>query len=385
MKKIGIFGGAFNPPHIAHKQIIEISKKELNLDLLVILPSNNPPHKKLIIPKEERKKIIELAFSKEDKIVIDYYEFNSNNINYTIDTILYLKEKYQSELYYIIGGDSMINFDKWKKPEEIIKNTNLVVIQRGNEKKEVIQKIDEYKKKLNKNIYLLNYLPKNISSSLLRFYLSTNQEEKFKNYLDKEVSSYIIENALYENYENIISDLKRDLSDERFKHSLRVAEFALKLNSVTLRLDDKKVILASLLHDVAKSQKVIEDFLNKYKNNDKIINTLCKNKIIHPVLHAFIGSYIVEERYNIKDIEILDSIRYHTTGRENMTDLEKLVFVSDMLEEKRDFDGVDKLRELIYKDFEQGFKKCIKTTYEFVSKKTKDIFYLTEKAYNYYN
>lgn len=384
MKRIGIFGGAFNPPHVAHTQIIEIVKRELKLDYVVILPSNNPPHKKILITKKNRKQLIELAFLNKKDVVIDYYEFDNNEINYTINTIKYLKEKYTGDLFYIIGGDSLINFDKWKKPIEILNTVNLVVLSRGNDIQKIKSKINYFEEKSGKKIYFINEKPIDISSSILRFYLSTDLN-KYKEYIDEKVYNFILINKIYGNYQNIINDLKIDLTESRFNHSLRVVEFALKLNSVTLRLDDQKIILASLLHDVAKPISVIEEFLsNDYDYKDKIINNILNENKNSPVLHAFIGPYIVKKRYNIQDEEILSAIRYHTTGRENMSSLEKLIFVSDMLEEGRDFIDVQNLRDLVFQNFEEGFKECIKKTYKIVSSKTKDIFYLTKEAYNFY-
>ncbi|MCF8009407.1 MAG: bis(5'-nucleosyl)-tetraphosphatase (symmetrical) YqeK, partial [Halanaerobiales bacterium] len=103
-----------------------------------------------------------------------------------------------------------------------------------------------------------------------------------------------------------------------------------------------KLILAAVLHDYAKkySDNVLLDIV---QNED--INVDYWEKKIPVILHAPVGAYLVEKQFGITDLEILDAIRYHVTGRPQMNLLEKIIFIADAIEQSREFNGVNKIRE----------------------------------------
>ena len=158
-------------------------------------------------------------------------------------------------------------------------------------------------------------------------------------------------------------------------HTLRVVIYALKFVD-KLKLDYNKVFIASLLHDCAKN-----NINYGYIYNNKLVPLDSKNT---PIAHAFCGSIVAKEKYGITDTEILDAIFCHSTAKPNMTNLAKLVYSADMLEEGRDFDGVEKLREKFDKDFDRGFIACLEKTVLHLQKENKEIYPLTIDAYNYY-
>ena len=134
------------------------------------------------------------------------------------------------------------------------------------------------------------------------------------------------------------------------------------------------MITACTLHDCA-----------KYVAPDSVEGFNLLEQMPRPVVHAFLGAYIAEHRLNIKDAEIIDAIRYHTSGKAKMSKLSKLVFVADMIEEGRSYEGVEKLRELYQSDdFESCFRECLKEEYQHLLNKKGEIFIETENAYNYY-
>ena len=103
-----------------------------------------------------------------------------------------------------------------------------------------------------------------------------------------------------------------------------------------------------------------------------------------PVLHQYSGAYVAEKFFEVTDGEVLDAIRYHTSGRADMTSLEKLVFLSDMLESGRQFDGVEKLRRIFR---EEGLDPCmrqaLKDTLSYLEKSGGEIYPLTREAYEF--
>ncbi len=157
--------------------------------------------------------------------------------------------------------------------------------------------------------------------------------------------------------EKIIEQLKKMLKPNRLKHSINVAECAVKLSEIYGYIDKDKAYLAGLVHDCAKyfTKDQIDAYIKKY---DIILDPMEVDNIA--LSHSVIGSYVIQDVFNIQDMDIINAVRYHTTGRDDMTILEKIIFIADMIEEGRNFPGVDYLREL---SFSGQLNKAIITSY----------------------
>lgn len=144
------------------------------------------------------------------------------------------------------------------------------------------------------------------------------------------------------NNKELAAHIKTQMSDMRFRHTMGVAETAKKLAGLS-GVQPGKAETAALLHDIARdfSEDHIWQMCQIYN-----INTDEVEKKLPDLLHGKIGAWMARDSYGIEDHEILDAVRFHTTGRKNMSVLEKIIFVADMIEPERSFPGVDKLREL---------------------------------------
>lgn len=142
----------------------------------------------------------------------------------------------------------------------------------------------------------------------------------------------------------IIEKLNTMLKPNRLAHSINVANCAVKLSEI-YGCDTRKAYLAGLVHDCAKyfTKDQIDSYVKKY--NIKL-DPLEVNNI--SLSHSVIGSFVIQDVFNIQDMDIINAVRYHTTGRENMSTLEKIIFMADMIEEGRNFPGVDELRKLSF-------------------------------------
>lgn len=122
--------------------------------------------------------------------------------------------------------------------------------------------------------------------------------------------------------------LKRELSKERYLHTLGVRDCAVEL-AKRYNLNVKKAELAGLLHDCAKckTNDELKEIINKFL--DDVDKNELKN---YKTLHAPVGAYYAKEKFNIEDNEILSAIRWHTLGRVNMTMFEKIIFLADKIE-----------------------------------------------------
>lgn len=157
-----------------------------------------------------------------------------------------------------------------------------------------------------------------------------------------------VENLI--NIEDAYDYIKANLKDGRYIHVLGVVSVAKKL-AIINNVNVEKAEIAALSHDIAKNLSK-NKMLEIIKDNNI---TLGENEKNTPALwHSIVGPILAKEILQIDDIEILDSIRWHTTGRANMTTLEKIIYISDMIEPSRIFKGVEKIREETLKDLDRG-------------------------------
>lgn len=345
--KIGIFGGTFDPPHNGHIKIAETAINELNLDKLIILPSGDPPHKTDVKKSNKfiRYEMAKRAFS-DSRFVMSDYEIQKETLSYTCETLEHFSKDLDGELYFIIGGDSLKNLGKWKCPEKILKLANLFVVGRE------VDTENEYTEKFGDRI--IKSLTEIVDVSSTEIRLKCRFGLPINDLVPKSVEEYIKENLLYQKDIELTQKVRERLKESRYLHTYNVAKCAMKY-AKKLGVDEEDAFIAATLHDVA-----------KYADFAKYADILKEEKVNvpDPCKHAFVGAYIAKEEFNIKSIDIINAIKYHTTGRKGMSNLEKLIFLCDTIEESRDFDGVEALRKLADEDFELAVIKYLESTVE---------------------
>lgn len=359
-----IFGGAFDPPHREHLNILLEASKAANFDRVVIVPTFNPPHKDdSVIDFDTRVLLIDKLFKKSGiNYIVDDIEKRRGDSNYAVEVVAALKEKYAGELYYLIGGDSLINIETWHKPELLFPLATLVVC--GREGYVGLgQKIDYLQNKYGAKIIKINYIGSEISSSLLRLRLNLK--------LDADVDGIELIKDRFNKYDSVLNQLKSYQSDDLYFHSRAVAYRAVEIaRHHRLNIDLNKAFLAGLLHDNAKQRLSLDGF------------DVPSDAVGSPVLHQFLGSLKAERDFGIEDIDILSAINYHTTGKADMTTLEKLIYCADMLSEDRPC--IENLLKVIMTDFEIGFRSCLASSYFYVLSKKRGMYPLTQQAFDYY-
>ncbi len=194
MKKLGIFGGTFNPVHNGHMAVADAAVSQFGLDRLMLLPNYQPPHKKCEAAPELRLAMAEAASRGREKFFVSDYEIKKGGISYSAHTLKAFSELYKGEeLYFIIGGDSLRDFTKWYKPEEIVKYCILLAYPRND------INLDECIKKLRSNlgavVYELHAPEINISSSEIRSIVKSGG--RADDYVPPAVLEIIENNNLY--------------------------------------------------------------------------------------------------------------------------------------------------------------------------------------------
>ncbi|QDW84443.1 HD domain-containing protein [Staphylococcus pasteuri] len=182
--------------------------------------------------------------------------------------------------------------------------------------------------------------------------------------------------------ENAIELVKEKLPEKRFKHSLRVAETAVKLAEI-YDSDKDKAELAGVLHDYCK----YDDLSTMYQTVRQYDLESDLLSYGGEILHGPVCSAIMENDFDVKDEEVLLAIKYHTTGRQQMTKTEKLVFIADYIEPGRKTPGVEEIRDMAYNQgsLDKTIYEISKRTVLFLIQKDITVYGATIACLNYYN
>ena len=181
-------------------------------------------------------------------------------------------------------------------------------------------------------------------------------------------------------FKNIKLKLDKMLPKNRMKHSEGVAKCAVKLSEI-YGYDKEKAYLAGILHDCA-----------KYLNHEQVREYVDKHEIYLDeyeednlaLSHSIIGAVLVQYEFNINDEDIIKAVRYHTTGKADMDKLEKIIYLADIIEENRNYPGVEELRELVYGEkMDEALLKSFDNTIKLVIDRKQIIHPRTIEARNY--
>lgn len=171
--------------------------------------------------------------------------------------------------------------------------------------------------------------------------------------------------------------VKDQLTEHRYQHTLGVVETAIKL-AKRFGGDVKKAELAAIFHDYAKFRPK-EEMKEIIAGNDFPQDLLEYNA---ELWHAPAGAFLANKEAGITDFEVLDAIRYHTSGRPGMTLLEKIIYLADYIEPGRHFPGVDEVRDLAEINLDQALLKAVQNTIMFLMKKNQTVYPDSFHTYN---
>ena len=316
-----------------------------------------------------------LALSAGKGMQVCDIELRRGGASFTFETVEALAKQYpDDELVLFMGTDMFLSFSTWKEPQQILAKASLGVFYRGDAKE--IEQIAEQKEKMQQQgarVYLVENPVTAISSTQLRRLLVFRCAGDF---LQPGVESYIRERGLYgvnEDCRNLSLDGLEQavvslLKPNRVAHVLGCRDTAVAL-AKRWGADVTDAARAGLLHDITKAL------------DGPLQLTLCHEYGMVPgefskenpkTLHALTGSLVAEQIFGEKR-EVVDAIACHTTGKANMTTLEKILYVADYMEPNRNFPGVEELRALAYTDLDKALKLGLTMTLELLKEKKQDI------------
>ncbi len=199
-KRIGIMGGTFDPIHMGHLILGEKAYEQFGLDKVLFMPSGNPPHKKNRQGRatdEQRVEMVRRAVSDNPHFELSLAEMHENGYTYTYHTLETLRAgNPDTDYYFIIGADSLYNFETWMKPERICKNCILVTAVRNQSTiSELETEMRRLSLKYGGTFLTLNTTNIDVSSKMLRNWIS--EEKSVRYYIPDPVITYIEENQIY--------------------------------------------------------------------------------------------------------------------------------------------------------------------------------------------
>lgn len=357
MNKIILYGGSFDPIHLGHLFVAKNALSELKADRVVFIPASAPRWKELESSSSDRLNMLKLAIEDYKEFEINEIELNSTDeVNYTYNTVKSIVD--DNNIYYLlIGSDQLNKLDAWYEIDKLSKLINIVCYKRISDE----INIDNAKKY---NVTILNGEYFNQSSSEIR--------KGSKLYTPKSVLNYIEEHDLY-----YIKKIKSLINEKRYKHSISVAHLSYHI-AQNNSLDAHKAYLSALLHDIG-----------KYVSNEEtavIMKEFYPNDIDLPSYsyHQFIGEYIAKNLFDVTDEEILDAIKYHCTGKANMSPYAKIIYASDKIDPLRGYDSRYMINACL-ENIETGFKLVLKENIKyFIIKNVPYINRLTDECIRYY-
>lgn len=352
--KIGIFGGTFDPPHVGHMQAASSAAKQIGLDLLYIVPAGIPPHKTL--PEnspggEMRFFMTCLAAQEVQNAVVSGMEIAREGKSYTIDTIEAIAARHpKAGLYLFLGTDMFLAIEKWHRFEEILKKTILTVFARTDGENGELQAFSKYlAESYGAKIEVIRHEIISVSSSEIREKLNRREGREF---LSDDVYAYIIRNGLFDarpEFAWLRQKAYAKLNPKRVAHVAGCEKEAVKL-AKRWGASEEDAREAAILHDITKNLNLAEQLIlcDKYG----IITDNFEKKDVK-LLHAKTGAALAKEEFSVGE-EVYNAIYWHTTGKENMSLLEQIIYMADYIEPTRDFDGVERLRQLAYEDLRKA-------------------------------
>ena len=364
--KTGIYGGTFNPIHKGHIHLLKEFSKRLHLDRVLLIPTRVPPHKAApdLASGEDRLQMCRLAVGEAPNLQISDIEMRREGKSFTAETLEELHALYpQDQLYLLMGEDMFLTVEHWYRPETIFFLATVCATPRSLHGMGKLQaKMEEYQERYGARCVLedIPYLP--ISSTQVRQWVSLGRD--VTPLVPEKVAAYIQEQGIYRkgwdpmDYSQYEREVKTHLTEKRFYHSQCVAEEAARL-AQRYGADVEKARLAGILHDIMKDTPPEEQLKILTDSGIILTNTQRRNR---KLWHALCGAAYIRQRLGVTDPEIIAAVECHTSGKGNMTLLEKVLFVADYISADREYPGVEDMRQAANRSLEEAMVEGIRFT-----------------------
>ena len=382
--KIAIYGGSFNPPHLGHVEAARTVAAGLAPDRLLIVPASVPPHKALADGSptaQQRLELCRLAFADIPGAEISEIELRREGKSYSYDTVRLLREENpDAQLILVVGTDMLLSFEKWYQFRYLLENCTLAVLARGEDDLDELRAAAAYlRESYDADVTVLPHEPIAISSETIRERLGMRGGE---DYLSDAVYAEIIRRRYYGAKPSLPwlrEKTLEHLDEHRVAHVAGCESEAVRL-AMRWGEDPELAAEAGILHDITKSLSFDKQLqlCEKYG----IIND--NSELEAPkLLHAKTGAALARDLFGVSDT-VYAAIRWHTTGKPDMSLFEKILYLADYIEPTRDFEGIDELRELAFTDLDGAMVLGLGMTIDEIRRSGHEPYIDTLDAYAWY-
>jgi nicotinate-nucleotide adenylyltransferase len=379
--RLAILGGSFNPVHLGHLRLADAALSFLGYDRIILVPTYTSPFKPGAheVSAADRLDMLAASAPGDPRLTIDACEIKRSGVSYTIDTIADIRRRYPltGKLGLIIGDDLARTFSQWRRAEDIAAETDIIIAHRES---------------LEPAVFPYPYRPLNnaimeLSSATVREHIQKG--EPWRSLVPLGVRSIIEDRRLYgytpslesgqtpgsrikvshELIARVEAEVRSLVSPSRFLHSRGVAVMAYDL-CAQFGLDPDRGYLAGMAHDMAKSLPE-EEMICLARRDDKNLSKLEQKK--PALLHGRAGAVLLHQKFGVEDEDILEAIRYHTTGRPGMGVLAQVVYIADKIEYSRG-DVSGELRDFSrFADLDSLFTAVLEETVAFLRSRQLDL------------
>lgn len=379
---IGLYGGSFDPFHNGHLSIVKGALKSGMIDAVIIIPTARSSFKRgrILSAAPYRYAMVNEVVNSELTglpVVVSDIELTYPGISYTAETVSricdseymksvlgdFLPKKKKSEsfnYFWLCGSDLLHTFDQWYKPDMILSFVKLMVAQRpGDNEALLADEIARLESTYDTEIeqFLIDgceaasseirvsgdysNLPEAVQT-FIKTHDMYSSEFNFMDYIDDETAN---------NYYEFAISMMQDLGFKRLLHTLNVGILSCRY-AVIHGADANKALIAGMLHDCAKELDLEKQREFAYKRSGDLFTD-------KKLLHSPAGAIWAEEKFGVTDPDILNAITYHTTGRFEMTLLDKIVFLADKLEPARTYTDLTQMRQTALVDLDEAVRMCV--------------------------
>jgi nicotinate (nicotinamide) nucleotide adenylyltransferase len=364
-RRVGVFGGTFDPVHVGHLAAAEAAREAASLDEVWFVPAGVPPHKPEgpVASAGDRLTMVRLAVSDHPAFRACAVEVERPGPSYTVDTLRALAAAHPDHRWHcILGSDSLLDLDGWKEPEALVRLAAFVALVRPGWGRQAVEAWLAARPPERRPEVLVVEMPGlDVSSRDLRRRFSEGASCRYL--VPEAVRRYVLERGLYGTPRTdgvpgpstvdvaaVRAAVVARLGPERAAHSLRVAETAARL-AARHGLDPHEAYLAGLLHDWCREEPE-EALLREAERLGLPLPEPAQR--VTAVLHGPVAARVLPERWPGLSRTVLDAIDRHTTGDPAMTAFDCLIYVADLVEPEHRFPGVEALRAAAEEDLWQA-------------------------------
>ena len=372
MRRLGVLGGTFDPIHQGHIALAREAILREGLDGVILLPMARPAHREAEASPEDRLALCRLAAEQEQKIIVSQAGM-APGVHFSADTLGPLRREFpDAALTLMIGADKLLSLPYWRNADQLFSQCDFLCFPRAGVD---VQEAMAHAQAVHARVKLLDVPRVPYSASLIRAQTAAYEDAPG---LDPRVLCRMAEKGLYQ--QDFEPQLRGMMSAHRFQHTLGVRKEAVRLAALH-HLPIQRAALAGLLHDCAKGMPV-PDMARVAREHQLVEDAGMLSS--GAMLHGPVGAWLAQQRFGIRDEEVLSAIRSHTIGRPGMTGLELCIFVADATEENREeYPGLSQLRALAPVSLPAAALYSIRLTQAYLARTNRPFFPIVEETMRY--